>query len=99
MHADLDAGGGPEVADGLQHEEGVRRGGASTATLPVEVLMKSAPASMPSQLARRMLSYVDSSPVSKMTFRRASVPQASFTAVISSYTFMIPPRRGTPRGR
>ncbi len=50
--------------------------------------MKSAPASMPSQLARRMLSYVDSSPVSKMTFRRASVPQASFTAVISSYTFM-----------
>jgi hypothetical protein len=31
---------------------------------------------MPSQLARRMLSYVDSSPVSKMTFRRADAPQA-----------------------
>lgn len=62
-------------------------GVAFTATLPVEVLMKSAPASMPSQLARRMLSYVDSSPVSKMTFSRAA-PEASFTATISSYTFM-----------
>ena len=50
--------------------------------------MKSAPASMPSQHARRMLSYVDSSPVSKMTLRSgAAVPQASFTATISSYTF------------
>lgn len=52
---------------------------------------------MPSQLARRMLSYVDSSPVSKMTFRRALVPQASFTAVISSYTFRYLPERKAPR--
>lgn len=64
----------------------VLAGVAFTATLPVEVLMKSAPASMPSQLARRMLSYVESSPVSKMTFSRAVEPQASFTAVISSWT-------------
>lgn len=62
-------------------------GVALTATLPVDVLMKSAPAIMPSQLARRMLSYVDSSPVSKMTLSRADAPQASFTATISSYTF------------
>ncbi|CAM5661002.1 hypothetical protein SFUMM280S_07793 [Streptomyces fumanus] len=59
--------------------------------------MKSAPASMPSQLARRMLSYVDSSPVSKMTFRRASVPHASFTAAISSYTLRYFPARNAPR--
>lgn len=54
-------------------------------TLPVDVLMKSAPASIPSQEARRMLSYVDSSPVSKMTFSRAE-PHSAFTATISSYT-------------
>ena len=59
-------------------------GVALTATLPVEVLMKSAPASMPSQEARRMLSYVESSPVSKMTFSRARRRTASFTARISS---------------
>ncbi len=43
-----------------------------------------------------MLSYVDSSPVSKMTFRRAA-PEASFTATISSYTFMYLPARNAPR--
>ena len=49
----------------------VLAGVALTATLPVEVLMKSAPAIMPIQQARRMLSYVDSSPVSKITLRWA----------------------------
>lgn len=62
-------------------------GVALTATFPVDVLMKSAPAIMPSQEARRMLSYVESSPVSKMTLSRAA-PEASFTARISSKTFM-----------
>ena len=42
---------------------------AAGATLPVEVLMKSAPASMASQDARRTLSSVLSSPVSRITFR------------------------------
>ncbi len=67
-------------------------GVALTATLPVEVLMKSAPASIASQEARRTLSYVASSPFSKMTFRWASSPSsrahASFTARISSKTCM-----------
>lgn len=61
-------------------------GVAFTATLPVDVLMKSAPPIMPSQEARRMLSYVESSPVSKMTLRRALSPHSAFTAAISSYT-------------
>ena len=51
--------------------------------LPVEVLMKSAPAAIASSDARRTLSYVPSSPVSRITFRCAS-PQASFTWTISS---------------
>ena len=53
--------------------------------LPVLVLMKSAPAAMAMSLAWRTLSSVPSSPVSRITFRRAS-PQASFTAAISSNT-------------
>lgn len=61
----------------------VLAGVALVATLPVEVLMKSAPASIPIQEARRMLSYVDSSPVSKITLRRAD-PHSAFTARISS---------------
>ena len=52
-------------------------------TLPVEVLMKSAPASMASQEARLTLSSVASSPVSRMTLRCAR-PQASRTARTSS---------------
>ncbi len=52
--------------------------------------MKSAPASIASQETRRTLSYVWSSPVSKMTLRCATVPsgraQASLTALISSKT-------------
>ena len=56
---------------------------AAGVTLPVEVLMKSAPASIASQDARRTLSSVLSSPVSRITFRCAS-PQAARTAVISS---------------
>ena len=51
--------------------------------LPVEVLMKSPPASIASQEARRTASRVTSSPVSRITLRCAS-PQASFTATISS---------------
>ena len=54
-------------------------------TLPVEVLMKSAPAAIARTLARRTLSYVSSSPVSRMTLRWAS-PHASFTSTISSKT-------------
>ena len=52
-------------------------------TLPVEVLMKSAPASIASHDARETLSSVTSSPVSRITFRCAP-PQASLTAWISS---------------
>jgi hypothetical protein len=42
---------------------------AAGLTLPVEVLMKSAPASMASHDARRTLSSVTSSPVSRITLR------------------------------
>ena len=56
---------------------------ADGCTLPVLVLMKSAPAAMARTDARRTLSYVSSSPVSRMTLRCAA-PQASLTAVISS---------------
>ena len=51
--------------------------------LPVDVLMKSAPAAIASREARRTLSYVPSSPVSRITFRCAS-PHASLTRTISS---------------
>ena len=47
--------------------------------------MKSAPASIASHEARRTLSRVTSSPVSRMTLRCA-FPHASFTATISSWT-------------
>ena len=50
---------------------------------PVDVLMKSAPPAIASRLARRTLSYVPSSPVSRMTLRWAS-PQTSFTLRTSS---------------
>ena len=63
---------------------------AAGCTLPVEVLMKSPPARIASQDARRTLSYVFSSPVSRMTLRLAYDPsarrQASLTATISSKT-------------
>ena len=58
---------------------------AAGETLPVEVLMKSPPASRASQDARRTLSYVASSPVSRITLSRAD-PQAAFTATICSNT-------------
>ena len=51
--------------------------------LPVEVLMKSAPAAIARSDARRTLSYVPSSPVSRITFRWAGAA-ASFTRTISS---------------
>lgn len=44
---------------------------AAGCTFPVEVLMKSPPARMPSHDARLMLSYVFSSPVSRMTLSEA----------------------------
>ena len=58
---------------------------AAGETFPVEVLITSAPASMASHDARRTLSYVASSPVSRITLRWAS-PHASLVATISSYT-------------
>ena len=59
---------------------------AAGLTLPVDVLMKSAPAAIASSDARRTLSYVPSSPVSRITFRCAA-PHASLTRTISSTTF------------
>ena len=56
---------------------------AAGLTFPVDVLMKSAPAAIAISEARRTLSYVPSSPVSRMTLRCAS-PHASFTRTISS---------------
>ncbi len=53
---------------------------------PVDVFTKSAPPAIASNVARRTLSYVPSSPVSRITFRCAS-PHASFTRTTSSYTF------------
>jgi hypothetical protein len=58
---------------------------AAGATFPVEVFMKSAPAAIARTDARRTLSYVSSSPVSRITFRWAS-PHASLTSTISSNT-------------
>ena len=58
---------------------------AADDSLPVEVLMKSAPAATASSDARRTLSYVPSSPVSRITLRCAG-PHASLTCTISSYT-------------
>ena len=63
----------------------VTGGVAASATLPVEVLMKSAPPAIASHDARRTLSSVASSPVSRITLRWAR-PQAAFTARISSST-------------
>ena len=58
-------------------------GVAAGCIFPVDVLMKSAPASMTSQAARETLSSVASSPVSRITFRCAG-PHASRTARTSS---------------
>lgn len=63
---------------------------------PVEVLMKSAPARIAISLAWRTLSNVESSPVSKITFKRA-LPQASLIAAISSKTKLKFPERNSPR--
>ncbi|MOA20463.1 hypothetical protein D3C78_1409090 [compost metagenome] len=53
---------------------------ALTATLPVEVLMKSAPSAMASSEARRMRTLSFSSPVSRMTLRSTGAAQALRTA-------------------
>src|SRR5215475_9226398 len=71
-------------------------GAAAGVTLPVEVLMKSAPASIASQAARRVLSRVASSPVSRITLRCVG-PHASRTARTSSYTCAYRPARNAPR--
>ena len=63
----------------------VTGGVAAGLTLPVLVLMKSAPPAMASHEARRTLSSVASSPVSMITLRWA-VPHAAFTWRISSST-------------
>ncbi len=64
--------------------------------LPVEVLMKSAPAAMASTLARRTLSRVPSSPVSRITFSLVPL-EASLTSTISSNTSWSRPARNAPR--
>src|SRR6266404_2825516 len=58
---------------------------AFTASFPVEVLMKSAPAIIATRLARATFRNVSKSPVPRITFRCAG-PQASLNATISSYS-------------
>src|SRR5213596_1422044 len=58
---------------------------AFTASLPVDVLMKSAPAIITTWLARATFANVARSPVPRMTFIKAG-PQASRNARISSYS-------------
>ncbi len=69
---------------------------AAGCTLPVEVLMKSAPAAIANIEARRTASRVPNSPVSRITLRWAG-PQASLTAAISSNTRSWRPARKAPR--
>src|ERR671919_439077 len=69
---------------------------ALEAILPVEVLMKSAPAAMASIEALRTWSYDPSSPISRITFRCA-VPQASLDRVISSNAWWYRPERNAER--
>ena len=68
---------------------------AADGTLPVEVLIKSAPAYMAISLAFLTLSKVISSPVSNMTFNLAA-PQASLIVAISSKTKLYSPSRNLP---
>src|ERR687891_1454115 len=69
---------------------------ALEAILPVEVLMKSAPAAMASMDAFRIWSYDPSSPISRITFRCA-VPQASFDRATSSNAWWYRPERKADR--
>ena len=69
---------------------------ALTPILPVDVLMKSAPAAMASTDARRIASYEPSSPVSRITLRCAA-PAASFDATISSNACGYRPARKAER--
>src|SRR3954449_9292156 len=71
-------------------------GVAPLAALPVDVLTKSAPASIEITDAWRTWSYEPSSAVSMITFRWAS-PQASFTRTISSMTRWSSPERKASR--
>ena len=65
---------------------------AFTASFPVDVLMKSAPAIMATRLARATLRRVRRSPVPRITFRCDS-PQASLNVAISSYNAChLPPK-------
>ena len=74
----------------------VTSGVAPEVDLPVEVLMKSAPASIASIDAWRTWSSEPSSDVSRITLRCAS-PQASFTRTISSCTRASSPDRNASR--
>ncbi|GJD73029.1 hypothetical protein CFIICLFH_1254 [Methylobacterium goesingense] len=68
-------------------------GVAETGLLPVEVLMKSAPASMARRLAPVIASGLARVPVSRITLRRRSPSQASRTAVTIARAVAISPAR------
>src|SRR5216684_3278660 len=70
---------------------------AFTASLPVDVLMKSAPAIMATWEARATVTSVAKSPVPRMTFIRV-LPQASRNARTSSYTASQLPASACARG-
>ncbi len=65
---------------------------AFTGSLPVDVLIKSAPAIMQTALARATFVNVPSSPVARMALTCAS-PHASRNCCISSYSAVQSPRR------
>ena len=69
---------------------------AFTASLPVDVLMKSAPAIMAARLARATFVSVARSPVPRITFRCAS-PHASRNAFTSRYSASQSPARACAR--
>ena len=74
-------------------------GVAAGLTLPVEVLMKSPPASSASHEARRTLSSVASSPVSRITLRCAVPQRRAFDRDDLVEDLRRSARRGTRRGR
>ena len=64
---------------GTNNGDGYDDSVAFTATLPVEVLMKSAPPSMASSAARRIRSFSFSTPVSRIALTGTAKPAARFT--------------------
>ena len=71
---------------------------AAGCTLPVEVLMKSAPASIASHETRRTLSKVCSSPVSKITFRWAAVPSGRWGQKVGAVVVLSAERQASGLG-